>query len=77
MGRRFLDHFKYLGHEDGRIPGTWPGVAEDHDVQLEVLDAQVSLTRARFNAVSALAECNTALAMWLRSRERVTRRDAT
>ena len=40
-------------------------------IQLEILDAQVSLTRARFNAVSALAEYNTALAMWLRATGRV------
>jgi len=36
-------------------------------IQLEILDAQVSLTRARFNSVSALAEHHTALAMWLRA----------
>jgi len=40
-------------------------------IQLEILDAQVSLTRARFNAVSALAEYNGALAMWLRATGRV------
>jgi outer membrane protein TolC len=40
-------------------------------IQLEILDAQVSLTRARFNAVSALAEYHTALAMWLRATGRV------
>jgi outer membrane protein len=40
-------------------------------IQLEVLDAQVSLTRARFNSVSALAEYNGALAMWLRATGRV------
>ena len=40
-------------------------------IQLEILDAQVSLTRARFNAVSALAEYNSALAMWLRATGRV------
>ena len=36
-------------------------------IQLEILDAQVSLTRARFNEVSALAEYNSAQAMWLRA----------
>ena len=36
-------------------------------IQLEILDVQVSLTRARFNAVAALAEYNSALAMWLRA----------
>ena len=36
-------------------------------IQLEVLDAQLALTRARFNAVNALAEYQTALAMWLRA----------
>ena len=36
-------------------------------IQLEVLDAQLTLTRARFNAVNALAEYQTALAMWLRA----------
>lgn len=40
-------------------------------IQLEILDAQVSLTRARFNSVSALAEYNSALAMWLRATGRV------
>lgn len=36
-------------------------------IQLEVLDAQVVLTRARFNAVNALAEYQGAQAMWLRA----------
>jgi outer membrane protein TolC len=40
-------------------------------IQLEILDAQVALTRARFNSVSALAEYHTALAMWLRATGRV------
>ena len=40
-------------------------------IQLEVLDAQTALTRARFNAVSALADHNTARAMWLRATGRV------
>jgi outer membrane protein TolC len=40
-------------------------------IQLEILDAQVSLTRARFNAVAALAEYNTAFAMWLKATGRV------
>ena len=40
-------------------------------IQLEILDAQVSLTRARFNAVAALAEYNSAQAMWLRATGRV------
>jgi outer membrane protein TolC len=40
-------------------------------IQLEVLDAQVALTRARFNAVSALAEYQGAQAMWLRALGRV------
>jgi outer membrane protein len=40
-------------------------------IQLEILDAQVSLTRARFNAVAALAEYNGALAMWLKATGRV------
>jgi outer membrane protein TolC len=40
-------------------------------VQLEVLDAQVALTRARFNAVNALAEYQGAQAMWLRAIGRV------
>jgi outer membrane protein TolC len=35
-------------------------------IQVEVLDAQVALTRARFNIVNALAEYHNALAMWLR-----------
>jgi outer membrane protein TolC len=40
-------------------------------IQLEILDAQVALTRARFNAVSALAEYQGAYAMWLRAIGRV------
>jgi outer membrane protein TolC len=36
-------------------------------IQLEVLDAQVAVTRARFNAVAALAEYHGALAMWRRA----------
>jgi outer membrane protein TolC len=40
-------------------------------IQLEILDAQVALTRARFNAVNALAEYHSALAMWLRATGRV------
>jgi outer membrane protein len=40
-------------------------------IQLEILDSQVSLTRARFNAVAALADYNSALAMWLKATGRV------
>jgi outer membrane protein TolC len=40
-------------------------------IQLEILDAQASLTRARFNAVSALADYHVALAMWLKATGRV------
>ena len=40
-------------------------------IQLEMLDAQVSLTRAGFNAVAALADYNSALAMWLKATGRV------
>jgi len=40
-------------------------------IQLEILDAQVSLTRARFNSVAALADYNSALAMWLKATGRV------
>jgi outer membrane protein len=40
-------------------------------IQLEVLDAQVVLTRARFNAVAALSDYRSALAMWLRATGRV------
>jgi outer membrane protein TolC len=40
-------------------------------IQLEILDAQVSLTRARFNAVAAVAEYKSALAMWLKATGRV------
>lgn len=36
-------------------------------IQLEVLDAQLAFTRARFNAVNALAEFQTAVAMWFRA----------
>jgi len=40
-------------------------------IQVEVLDAQVALTRARFNIVNALAEYHSAQAMWLRAIGRV------
>ena len=40
-------------------------------IQLEVLDAQVALTRARFNIVNALTEYHSAQAMWLRAIGRV------
>ena len=40
-------------------------------IQLEILDSQVALTRARFNEVNALADYNSALAMWLRATGRV------
>ena len=45
--------------------------AAGRGIQLEILDAQVSLTRARFNAVAALADYNSALAMWLKATARV------
>ncbi len=45
--------------------------ASGRGIQVEILDAQVALTRARFNAVSSLAEYNSALAMWLRATGRV------
>jgi outer membrane protein TolC len=45
--------------------------ASGRGIQVEVLDAQVSLTRARFNAVAALADYNSALASWLRATGRV------
>jgi DNA helicase-2/ATP-dependent DNA helicase PcrA len=41
--------------------------AAGRGIQLEVLDAQVAVTRARFNAISALVEYQTALAMWRRA----------
>jgi outer membrane protein TolC len=40
-------------------------------IQVEVLDAQTALTRGRFNAVSALADHQAALAMWLKATGRV------
>jgi outer membrane protein TolC len=45
--------------------------ASGRGIQVEVLDAQVSLTRARFNAVAALADYNSAMATWLRATGRV------
>lgn len=49
----------------------WGGDAPGCNCLLEILDAQVSLTRARFNVVNALAEYNSARAMWLRATGRV------
>lgn len=40
-------------------------------IQVEILDAQVALTRARFNVVNALADYHSALAMWLRATGRI------
>jgi len=40
-------------------------------LQVEVLDAQASVTRAQFNQVAALADYNTAVAMWLQATGRV------
>ena len=40
-------------------------------IQVEILDAQASVTRARFNLVAALADYNAALAMWLKATGRV------
>src|SRR3990172_10902932 len=45
--------------------------ATGRGIQLEVLDAQVTLTRARFNVVSALADYESAAAMWLKAKGRV------
>jgi len=45
--------------------------ANGRGIQLEVLDAQVTLTRARVNVVSALADHQTARAMWLKATGRV------
>jgi outer membrane protein TolC len=41
--------------------------ATGRGIQLEILDAQASLTRARFNAVAALADYQSAAAMWQRA----------
>jgi outer membrane protein TolC len=51
--------------EEFRIVGE--RFAAGRGIQLEILDAQASHTRARFNAVAALAEYQTALAMWRRA----------
>ena len=40
-------------------------------IQVELLDAQTVLTRARFNAVAALADHQTAQAMWLKATGRI------
>ncbi len=45
--------------------------ASGRGIQLEVLDAQTALTRARFNAVAALADHQTAMAMWLKATGRI------
>ena len=45
--------------------------AAGRGIQLEVLDAQVTLTRARFNVVNALADYESARAMYLRGVGRV------
>ncbi len=45
--------------------------ASGRGIQLEILDAQTALTRARFNLVAALADHHSALAMWLKATGRV------
>jgi outer membrane protein len=55
--------------EEARVVGE--RFQSGRGIQLEVLDAQVAVTRARFNAVNALADYQTALAMWLRGVGRV------
>jgi outer membrane protein TolC len=51
--------------EDFRV--TMERFRAGRGIQLEVLDAQVALTRARFNVVSALVEYRSAHALWLRA----------
>jgi outer membrane protein len=41
--------------------------ASGRGIQLEILDAQTALTRARFNLVAALADYESAQAMWLKA----------
>jgi outer membrane protein len=41
--------------------------ASGRGIQVEILDAQASVTRARFNVVAALADYNSALAMWVKA----------
>ena len=45
--------------------------AAGRGIQLEILDAQTVLTRARFNVVAALADHEAAKAMWLKATGRV------
>ena len=45
--------------------------ANGRGIQVEVLDAQTTLTRARFNLVAALADHQTARALWLQATGRV------
>jgi outer membrane protein TolC len=45
--------------------------ASGRGIQVEILDAQASVTRARFNVVAALADYNSALAMWFKTTGRV------
>jgi outer membrane protein TolC len=45
--------------------------ANGRGIQVEVLDAQTTLTRARFNVVAALADHQTARALWLQATGRV------
>ena len=45
--------------------------ASGRGIQVELLDGQTALTRAQFNAVAALADYQTARAMWLQATGRV------
>jgi outer membrane protein len=60
-----------LSQAEEQFRVTQERFASGRGIQLEILDAQATLTRSRFNIVSALAEHETARAMWLRATGRV------
>jgi outer membrane protein len=62
---------KGLAQADEQFRIVQERYASGRGIQVEVLDAQTTLTRARFNVVAALADHQTARAMWLQATGRV------
>ena len=62
---------KGLAQADEQFRIVQERYASGRGIQVEVLDAQTTLTRARFNVVAALADHQTARALWLQATGRV------
>jgi outer membrane protein TolC len=62
---------KGLAQADEQFRIVQERYASGRGIHVEVLDAQTTLTRARFNVVAALADHHTARALWLQATGRV------